>query len=90
MHPSQPMHENPAIDGPDYVALVIEWDDDEDVTFVSQADKFADNGPDAPAGAREGFALDRTPAIARTLGLVVGALGVLALASWGWHRLTAA
>jgi hypothetical protein len=76
------MQENPAVDGPDYVALVIEWDDDEDVTFVAHSDRFADNGPDAPA--------DLVPHRARTIATVVGALGVLALVGWGWHRVTAA
>lgn len=91
------VQENPAIDGPDYVALVIEWDDDEDVTFVGQDGKLDgtsdgtfdgtfDNGPDAPAD----FEPRRTPALARTIATVVGALGVLALVSWGWHRVTAA
>lgn len=86
MHPSQPMQENPAADGPDYVALVIEWDNDEDVTFVAQSARFADNGPDAPSDIMP----HRAPAIARTIATVVGALGVLALVGWGWHRATAA
>lgn len=86
MNPSEPMQENPAVNGPDYVALVIEWDDDEDVTFVGQADKFADNGPGAP----DDVAPRRAPANARTIATVVGALGVIAFVAWGWHRVTAA
>ena len=29
--------EDPGIDGPDYVALVIEWDEDDEVTTVMDA-----------------------------------------------------
>ena len=31
-------HEDaPGLDGPDYVALVIEWDDDDEVTMVAES-----------------------------------------------------
>jgi hypothetical protein len=29
------LHDIPGLDGPDYVTLVIEWDDEEEVTAVS-------------------------------------------------------
>ncbi|HET9627356.1 MAG TPA: hypothetical protein VFP84_38620 [Kofleriaceae bacterium] len=83
MTPSQAPQGDPAIEGADYVALVIEWDNDNDLTFVG----LVDNGPEAPASVAD--VPGRTPPIARTIATVVGALGVLALATWGLRRLIA-
>jgi hypothetical protein len=65
--------ENPSLDGPDYVALVIEWDQlDDQITKVSRPPS-------------------RTPkALLQVGGVIAGALGALALAAWGIHRLRAA
>lgn len=65
--------ENPSLDGPDYVALVIEWDQlDNQITQVSKPPS-------------------RTPkALLQVGGVVAGALGAIALAAWGIHRLRAA
>jgi hypothetical protein len=84
MHPSLPTQRDSAIEGADYVALVIEWDNDIDLTFVG----LADDGPDAPAYLTH--VPRRAPSLSRTIATVVGALGVLALASWGMRRLVAA
>jgi hypothetical protein len=64
--------ENPSLAGPDYVALVIEWDPLENqVTQVTTPPS-------------------RSPrALLQVGGAVVGALGALALAAWGIHRLRA-
>ncbi len=69
MQPSNTPDEDPGLEGPDYVALVIEWGDDDDVVTVVSA---------APP---------RAPGVTRTLAAVVGALGAIALASWGLHHL---
>ncbi|MBA3458811.1 MAG: hypothetical protein H0T46_02540 [Deltaproteobacteria bacterium] len=63
--------ENPSLDGPDYVALVIEWDDsDYQVTKVTKAPS------------RTPKALLQVGGV-----VVAGALGALALVAWGIHRL---
>ncbi len=64
----------PGLEGPDYVALVIEWnDDDAAATLV---------GSEVPEPSRA-----RTT---RTIVAVLGALGALLLAAWGLRRLRAA
>ena len=37
MNPGFASEEDPGLDGPDYVALVIEWDDDDEITTVAAA-----------------------------------------------------
>ena len=37
MNPSSAYEDDPGLDGPDYVALVIEWDDEEEITKVNSA-----------------------------------------------------
>lgn len=69
--------EDPAIDGPDYVALVIEWDDIEDLEDVE------DLGDTVTMVREPVRSTGRPLAFA-----VLGALGVLVLATWGVHRLT--
>jgi len=66
----------PGLEGPDYVALVIEWneDDDDAVTLVL---------PETEAEPT------RTSTV-RTIAAVLGALGALALAAWGLRRLRTA
>jgi hypothetical protein len=69
--------DGPGLDGPDYVALVIDWDElaetiedeDAEVTNVEQQPRF-----------------HRLRLVAATL----GALGVLGLAAWGVHRIRTA
>jgi hypothetical protein len=79
MNTSYPSERAPDLEGPDYVALVIEWDDDEDVTFVSAVESLDSGEPERT----------QIRPIVRTVASIVGLLGVLALASWGLHRLTA-
>jgi hypothetical protein len=71
MQPSYPSEQVPGLEGPDYVALVIEWNDEDDGsdTLVTRS------GPTYP---------HRT---IRTIAAVVGALGALILAAWGIRRL---
>jgi len=38
MQPSYSSEQDPGIDGPDYVALVIEWNDEDDTTAVLMAE----------------------------------------------------
>jgi len=75
MQPSYPSEQVPGLEGPDYVALVIEWNDEEDDTsdtLVSRSE------PTYPRGT------------IRTIAAVVGALGALILAAWGIRRLRSA
>lgn len=74
MQPS-PASEDPGLEGPDYVALVIEWNDDEAVTLLTDG-LVAE--PQRPGGR------------IRTIATVLGALGALMLAAWGIRRLRAA
>jgi hypothetical protein len=64
--------ENPALEGPDYVALVIEWDEaDDQVTNVTARDE----------------KLHLPKALLQVAGTVVGAVGAIALTAWGLHKL---
>jgi hypothetical protein len=74
MQHSYPGQEVPGLEGPDYVALVIEWNDDDAATLITE-----EIGP-AP---------ERRTTV-RTIAAVVGALGALMLAAWGIRRLRAA
>ena len=63
--------EAPAETGPDYVALVIEWDDvAEEVTQVT---------PPVPP--------IHLPSVFKKIAIGAGALGALLFARWGIHRL---
>jgi hypothetical protein len=76
---NQMFGEEVALEGPDYVALVIEWDG------------IADELENEITG-RNAAAIPQ-PQAARQVGptaLLLGALGVLALVGWGIHRLRAA
>lgn len=64
----------PGIDGPDYLALIIEWNDEDADTLVGC----------------EPLAPTRRTSTTRTIAAVVGALGALLLAAWGIRRLRAA
>jgi hypothetical protein len=64
--------ENPSLDGPDYVALVIEWEEDDQTTQVSEPKQ-----------------LRMPKALLQVAGTVIGAVGAVALAAWGIHRLRA-
>jgi hypothetical protein len=65
--------EDPGLDGPDYVALVIEWDEDEDEATI----------------VRELRPVSPVSSFTRTIVGVVGALLALGLATWGLRRLHA-
>jgi hypothetical protein len=74
MQPSYPSEQAPGLEGPDYVALVIEWnDEDEDAGALGSP-----SGSTYPRGT------------IRTIAAVVGALGALILAAWGIRRLRSA
>ena len=64
----------PGIDGPDYLALIIEWDDD-------TADTLVRDDAQPPT---------RRTSTSRTIAAVMGALGAVLLAVWGIRRLRAA
>ena len=79
MQPTLPGEDLPGLDGPDYLALVIEWNDEDDVvTLVNRK---------LPPESQE--PASRTGTI-RTIAAVVGALGALLFAAWGIRRLRAA
>ncbi|MBL9014992.1 MAG: hypothetical protein JNL83_12490 [Myxococcales bacterium] len=61
--------EPPALEGPDYVALVIEWED-----------------PDTQVTSTPGE-LKLPKALLQVAGTVAGAVGAIALAAWGIHKL---
>jgi hypothetical protein len=76
MQPASSREDVPGLEGPDYVALVIEWNDEDDaVTLI------AEDIPPEP---------ERRTGKARTIAAVLGALGALVLAAWGLRRLRAA
>jgi hypothetical protein len=74
MQPSYPTEADPGLEGPDYVALVIEWNDEED---------------DSPTLVIDPEPADLRGTI-RTIAAVMGALGALVLAAWGIRRLRSA
>ena len=75
MQPSLSDRDDPGLEGPDYVALVIEWDEDDEnaTTLVSDRSELAHH-----AGT------------IRTIAAVLGAIGALMLAAWGIRRLRSA
>jgi hypothetical protein len=78
--PSDQVFEDaPGLDGPDYVALVIEWDQLADSLDEELALEELEKTLPVKHGRRWG----------RSLGLAAGAIGMLALAGWGLHRLRA-
>ena len=87
MQPLSGLEQNvPGLDGPDYVALVIEWTD-----LVDEPGEPAD--PDNLASRMSSeMQLEPRPAAltGRAIAAALGALGALALAVWGIHRLRAA
>lgn len=63
--------ENPSLEGPDYVALVIEWESpDDEITQVMT---------------KPGWKLPT--ALLQVAGTVVGAVGAIALTAWGIHKM---
>jgi hypothetical protein len=75
MQASLPIQDVPGLEGPDYVSLVIEWNDDDDAATL--------------VGAEDGAEPNRA-STTRTIVAVLGALGALFLAAWGLRRLRAA
>ncbi|HEY0195001.1 MAG TPA: hypothetical protein VGC42_28000 [Kofleriaceae bacterium] len=79
MHPTERL----PIDGPDYLALVIEWDD--------IADSLEDGLDQTALVSRPSQSIARSRHEARAaVGTAVTLVGVLALAAWGIHRLVTA
>lgn len=76
MNPSFSPDEVPGLEGPDYVALVIEWADNGEPTTVSAS------APQAGPSSQR--------VLARKIATVLGALGAVVLAAWGIRRLRAA
>lgn len=74
MYPSHSPEDVRGLDGPDYLAIMIEWDDDV-ATIVR-----------SPAPHR---ALASSPK-SHTVATVLGVLSALAFATWGIHHLRAA
>ncbi|MEO7730205.1 MAG: hypothetical protein ABIY55_04475 [Kofleriaceae bacterium] len=74
LHDADPTEEVQQLDGPDYVAVVVEWSDaDDDAVTMTHARPFR---PD--------------PSMIGTLVTVVGALSAIALTTWGLRRLSPA
>lgn len=71
--------ETEADDGPDYVALVIEWDN-----IADELEGQSTSPTEAPA------AMSTPPRPRRgSLASIAGVVGALALVAWGIHRLRA-
>ncbi len=72
--------DEPSLDGPDYVALVIEWDEIADnlEREITQPNVQIER----PVTLRS--------RLVRMIAPALGAVGVLGLAAWGIHRLRAA
>jgi hypothetical protein len=77
MQSSNPGEDAPGLDGPDYVALVIEWNDTEKDPGVTPTSGEIPFEPAPPVST------------ARTIAAVLGALGALFVAAWGLRRLRA-
>jgi hypothetical protein len=75
MNPSPTAEDDPGLEGPDYVTLVIEWNDDDDTATLVRAE-----APDRAltSGARH-------PIVA-----ILGALSALALLIWSIRHLRTA
>lgn len=68
-HPTEEVHQ---LDGPDYVAVVVEWSDaDDDAITTVNAQPFR-----------------AAPPLDSTLVTVLGALSAIALTTWGLRRLS--
>ncbi len=77
MQSSNPREDVPGLDGPDYVALVIEWNDTEKDQGVTPTRGEPPSEPGPPVST------------ARSIAAVLGALGALFVAAWGLRRLRA-
>jgi len=69
-----PHEQIPGLDGPDYVTLVIEWDNDDDAATIVSTKRLE------PALSGRG----------RKIATAAGAVVAIALATWGIRRLRAA
>lgn len=75
--------ENPSLNGPDYVALVIEWDQ---IADHLEAGAVEDEIPTEVTQR-----IEHVPyALLQLAGVAVGAIAVIGLAAYGIHRLRAA
>jgi len=81
-NPSPWLHSDaPAETGPDYVALVIEWDDlADDVTEVTPR-------MGVPDMIKARLQKVDVPSMVKKISIGAGALGALLFARWGIHRL---
>ena len=70
-----PHVDQPGETGPDYVALVIEWDEIADTLEVEQREEIDRRAV--------------SPSLLKKVAIGAGALGALLLARWGVHRLRA-
>jgi len=78
--------ESTMMDGPDHVALVIEWDEPIDQPIDQPiVEEIAETQVTQKTLATR---IDRLPV--RTIAMAVGALGALGFAAWGIHRLRTA
>lgn len=68
--------DDPGLEGPDYLALIIEWNDED--------------APDASISGEPVQEPTRRTSTNRTIAAVLGALGAVMLAVWGIRRLRAA
>jgi len=66
----------PGLEGPDYLALVIEWNDED--------------APDERVSGELAQEPTRRTSTIRTIAAVLGALGAVMLAAWGIRRLRSA
>ena len=77
MQSPNPREDVAGLDGPDYVALVIEWNDEEEDRVATPTRREASPEP------------ARRTSKTRTIAAVLGALSALVVAAWGLRRLRA-
>jgi len=92
----KPMFEDgPGLPGPDYVALVIEWDElanalegerEPEPEIMNERETVTE----IPSERRPALAMRITDHPLRALAAAIGALGLLVFSVWGIHRLRAA
>jgi hypothetical protein len=88
MESPNPREDVIGLEGPDYVALVIEWNDEDSATTLTTRDITLEIASEIAL--EDAVEPERPASRARTIAAVLGALSALVLAAWGFRRLRAA
>lgn len=90
MESPNPREDVIGLEGPDYVALVIEWNDEDSATTLTTRDITLEIASELELEPEDAAEPERPASRARTIAAVLGALSALVLAAWGFRRLRAA